>query len=135
MRRLNLSRAAVVEVNDGVAVANEVSAADVLNVVEVQPGQLLLRSQTSRARFAVVSEIWHPGWRALVDGNPVPLHRTDGALLGLSIPPGDHRISLRFTPSHWLLGLGLGAAGLALSIVLTLRLARRSLPGTTRDSS
>jgi hypothetical protein len=39
----------------------------------------------------------------------------------LTIPPGDHDISLRFTPSHWVLGWSLGAAGVALIIALTIR--------------
>jgi hypothetical protein len=127
VRARNLSRVAVVETSAGADLSNEVSPDDVLNVVETRPGQLVLRSQTSRTRFAVVSEVWHPGWRAFVDGTPVPLYRTDGALLGLTIPPGKHHVSLRFTPSHWALGLGLGGAGLVLFIALALRLAARAL--------
>jgi uncharacterized membrane protein YfhO len=112
---------AVVEAKAGAQLANKITSGDVLAVVESQPGHLVLHSQTSQARFAVVSEVWHPGWQAFVDEIPVPLHRTDGALLGLSIPPGDHHISLHFTPSHWQLGLALGAAGFALLIAFTLR--------------
>jgi hypothetical protein len=121
IEKRNLSRVAVLEANTGAPPVNEVSPDDVLDVVEAQPGRLALHSRTSKGRVAVVSEVWHPGWRAFVDGAPVPLHRADGALLGLGIPPGDHHISIRFTPPYWNLGLGLGAAGLMLSIALTLR--------------
>jgi len=121
MRKYDLRRVAVVEATAGPHLANDASPGDVLDVVEAQAGQLLLHSRTSKARFAIVSEVWHPGWRAFVDERPVPLYRSYGALLGLSIPPGEHRIALRFTPSHWYLGWGLGAAGFALAIALTMR--------------
>jgi hypothetical protein len=121
IRRIDFNRVAVVEAKAETHLENQLSPGDVLDVVEAKPGRLKLRSRTAEACFAVVSEVWHPGWRAFVDGTPVPLHRTNVALLGLTIPPGDHDISLRFTPSHWVLGWSLGAAGVALIIALTIR--------------
>jgi hypothetical protein len=130
----NLNRAAVIETEAGVTLTNAASPGDTLVVVDAQPGELLLRSQTSSTRFAVVSEVWHPGWRASLDGSAVPLHRTNGTLLGLSIPPGSHEISLRFTPSHWTLGWALGGVGLALVAAANLRALLVRNGGLPRDS-
>jgi hypothetical protein len=128
--KVDLDRVAVVEAGPA-RLANEASPGDALDVVEAQPGRVVLHSRTSSTRFAVVSEVWHPGWRAFVDETRVPLYRTDGALLGLGIPPGDHHISLRFTPSHWAPGLGLGVVGIVLFIALTLRGLHRQNGGAT----
>jgi len=133
--KISLNRGATVETKSGEGLLNEASPDDDLNVVETRPGRVVLRSRTAGTRFAVVSEVWHPGWRAFIDESPTPLHRTNGALLGLSIPPGDHEISLRFTPSHWHLGLGLGAAGVAIIILSLLRGIHRRNGITTRSFS
>ncbi len=86
------------------------------------PGALAVSTQGERERFLLLSEVWHPGWAAEIDGATAPLVRADLALLGLRVPAGPHRISLRFTPLHWRLALTitlisaallLGLAGLA----------------------
>ena len=47
-----------------------------------------------------------PGWQVLVDGQKVEPGTGWDALLTVPITPGEHQITLRFTPA----GLGLGAA-------------------------
>jgi len=121
MMKQDLLHAAIVETTSEDELRNEVSPGDVLEVVEAQPGRLVLRSRTSKGRFAVLSEVWHPGWSATIDAVSARLFRTDGALLGLRIPPGQHDIAISFTPSHWHLGLVLGAAGVVLWLALALR--------------
>ncbi|MBI3185585.1 MAG: hypothetical protein HYZ28_25890 [Myxococcales bacterium] len=63
--------------------------------------------------FVVLSQIWYPGWRALVDGAEVPVHRAHHALVGCVVPPGRHRVvlSMSFPMLWWALGaMGLGGA-------------------------
>lgn len=73
--------------------------------------------------FLVLSEIWYPpGWSARLNGEPVPIWKTNYLLRGFEIPPGQHRLELTFDPaSHrwgtriswganllqWLIGAGL----------------------------
>lgn len=83
------------------------------------PGALAISTQSDRERFLLISEIWHPGWSATLDGVSVPLLRADLALLGLRVPAGEHRLALRFTPLHWRLALATSGA----SAVLLLGLA------------
>jgi uncharacterized membrane protein YfhO len=44
----------------------------------------------------VVSENYYPGWRASVDGKPVPVYRANFNLLGLALPTGATRVELTF---------------------------------------
>jgi uncharacterized membrane protein/putative flippase GtrA len=44
---------------------------------------------------------WSPKWRASIDGQPVPLHRTRDGMLAVDLPPGRHRISIDFGPDAW----------------------------------
>ncbi len=81
------------------------------------PGRVELSAQGPG--LLLVSETWHPGWRARVDGKetrPVP---ADHAFLGIWLPPGSHRVSLLFRPDSLRVGLyGAGAGALLLLLLL-----------------
>jgi hypothetical protein len=68
----------------------------------------------------VLTDQFAPGWSATVDGAAAPLVRTDYLFRGVPVPPGPHRIEMRYAPtSVWL-----GAAASALGLVLLVALAR-----------
>jgi hypothetical protein len=46
--------------------------------------------------WIVFSEVWHPGWRATIDGAPAPVLRADVALVAVAVPAGEHVVALRF---------------------------------------
>jgi hypothetical protein len=64
----------------------------------------------------VLADSYDPGWRAQLDGGSVRLLRVNHAQAGLVLPPGPHRLLMRYRPRGWNLGLVLfavGALGLA----------------------
>jgi len=77
-----------------------------IKVVESSGGLLSLETHSRARRFLTISEIWHPGWRGSIDGESLPLVACDLALMGAWIPPGEHRVVLRFRPLHWPLAVG-----------------------------
>jgi hypothetical protein len=50
----------------------------------------------SAPALVLVSEAYHPGWRATLDGHPAPVLRAQLALLAIPVPPGPHTLALRF---------------------------------------
>jgi hypothetical protein len=91
-----------------------------VNVLDARDGFLRLELDTpgDERCFLVISEVWHPGWQARLDGRPVDLHRTEIALMGLYVPPGRHTLTLLFRPLHWETALTVtAAAALALLLV------------------
>ena len=48
--------------------------------------------------MAVMSESDAPGWKAWVDGNPVPIYDAYTMLRGVMVGPGTHRIETRYRP-------------------------------------
>jgi hypothetical protein len=63
--------------------------------------------QAASAGVLVLSEVFYPGWRATVDGEPVPLLRADYVLRAVCVPAGEHRVSLSFAPSSLKVGAGI----------------------------
>ena len=55
---------------------------------------------TSEPVLMVLSQPAYPGWKAYVDGEPVPILETDGAFTGVVVSSGDHRVTLEYAPSH-----------------------------------
>ncbi len=90
-----------------------------------RPGELRIRTDAVGARLLVVSEAWHAGWVARVDGNEVELLRAYGDYMACPVPAGQHLVEFSFEPQSWRLGLALSAAALLL-LLLWLALALRS---------
>jgi len=69
------------------------------------PGSGRIVVNARRDSLLVVSQDWERGWHATVDGKSVPVLRTDGLVIGLTVPRGHHVVRIAFTPP----GLRLGA--------------------------
>lgn len=59
-------------------------------------GEWRVDTSGSRPSLVVVAESRFPGWRATVDGRPVPVLVADGAFVGVPVEAGDHVVSLEF---------------------------------------
>ena len=90
-------------------------------IVSPRPGQLVIQTETDAPGYLVISEWFYPGWRAVVDGAPVPLQRADVALMALPVPAGVHEIGLRFQPAAVSVGIAISFLTLLGAIVLAWR--------------
>lgn len=63
------------------------------------PNRLTYEYTSPNDAVAVFSEIYYPGWKATVDGNPVELARANYVLRALHLPGGSHTIEMTFEPS------------------------------------
>ncbi len=52
-----------------------------------------------------VSEIYHPGWKAYVDGVETSVWRTNVAFRGVEVPAGRHRVTFRYESPSFRLGM------------------------------
>jgi hypothetical protein len=81
-------------------------------------------TDTEREGILVLSEIHYPGWKATVDGRPVPLQRADYLLTALPLPAGRHRVRYTYEPASVRAGAALSGFTLLALGVLALRSAR-----------
>ncbi len=66
----------------------------------------------------VMNDTWYPGWVATVDDQPAKVLEVYGALRGIVVPPGPHRVRMVFRPVSVYLGVALTVLGLALAALL-----------------
>jgi uncharacterized membrane protein YfhO len=57
-----------------------------------------LEAEMEGAGHVLMLDAWDPGWRASVDGEPVPMLRADVAFRAVQVPAGRHRVSLVYRP-------------------------------------
>lgn len=76
-------------------------------IVEEVPRRVNVSVNMQTAGLVVLSDLWDNGWRADVNGVPVPILRTNYALRGVQVPAGSSRLVFRYEPSSFTWGLGL----------------------------
>ncbi|MCR5312129.1 MAG: YfhO family protein, partial [Bacteroidaceae bacterium] len=48
--------------------------------------------------MVVFSEVYYPGWKATIDGNPVEIGRANYVLRAINVPAGKHEVVMSFDP-------------------------------------
>lgn len=81
-----------------------------------QPGRIDVRTDAPTRQLLVVSESYHDGWNAEIDGRPARLDRAYGDFLACVVPKGKHRVKLRFSSQGRQFGAWLSLAGVILAI-------------------
>ena len=77
-------------------------------------------AQGPASSFVAINQTWDQGWRALLDGHPTRIYRTDLSLSGLVVPPGKHRIDLEYADPWMTAGLGVSLASTLAGLALVL---------------
>jgi hypothetical protein len=81
-----------------------------------EPEHVVIRTRGSRPAVLVLADAFYPGWQARVDGVPAALLRADTAFRAVLVPPGTHRVEMRYRPRSFRVGAGLATlATLALA--------------------
>ena len=72
-----------------------------VRVREHLPGRLEMQVETSQAGLLIASQVFYPGWRAVVDGQPVAIYQVDQLLQGIPVEAGTHCVELSYHSSIW----------------------------------
>jgi hypothetical protein len=80
------------------------------------PNRIMVEADLETPALLVLSEVWYPGWRALVDGQEVPIRRAEGTLRGVYLDGGAHSVEFHYAP--WTFWVGLAISGGAILALL-----------------
>jgi hypothetical protein len=85
-----------------------------------EPEHLVLSFSTPTDGLLMLSEVYYPGWRATVDGEPAPILRADVALRAVPVRAGQHQVEMVYDPWSVKIGIGVTVATLAAAGLLML---------------
>ena len=95
------------------------------------PTRVALTARMETPGLVVLADLWFEGWKAELNGEPVPILRTNYALRGVAVPAGESKLVFSYEPAGFTTGVRLMTLALLVlgswTLVL-IRLARRSTP-------
>jgi hypothetical protein len=96
-------------------------------VIRYDPEENLIGASLKTPGYLVLADAFYPGWRAEVDGTPVPILCADVYFRAIALDPGEHTIAFRYSPPSVTWGLRVGGAAWlawALAVAAALRAGR-----------
>jgi hypothetical protein len=98
--------------------------ANEVRVTRHHSNRVSMRAEMRCKGMVILSDTHYPGWQATVDGKPVPILETYGALRGIVVERGSHDIEMKFKPRS----VFLGAAGFVIALGCSILAWRRRPP-------
>jgi hypothetical protein len=103
-----------------------------VSVISAGNNESVFEAVTSQPGLLIVSQIFYPGWIAMVDGEEKSVVRTDYTLTGIPLKEGTHTVRLLFRPRSFQIGLAFSAAScLAIAGLLLFKKHSRGTLGLT----
>ena len=94
--------------------------------------RLVLQVTSDTPRMLVLSEVFYPGWKATVNGQPAATYKIFGHIRGVVVPGGEVRVELNFWPASLTIGATFSLLGIVLSSLLIFAGFRRKGNGIER---
>ncbi|MCE9547781.1 MAG: YfhO family protein [Planctomycetia bacterium] len=88
-----------------------------VEIVTNRPGRETLTTQAATPQLLVLSQRWHNGWQATVNGQSAAVEQVNGDFMGCLVPAGQSRVELAFRPASLRYGLWLSGCGLGLWVL------------------
>lgn len=95
-------------------------------IVAETAGRVQIEIDAPVAGFVVLTDTIYPGWRATVDGQPVPIWPANLAFRAVAVPAGVHTIEMAYYPLTFTFGLWTSIVACFIMGVAMIRLARQS---------
>ena len=74
----------------------------------------------------VLSDLYYPGWRAVVDGRPADILRANYLMRAVAVPAGRHTVGFVYEPASFKAGIAASlAGGLAIALMVLLHVRSR----------
>jgi len=86
-----------------------------VEITHYRPDRIALTVDTNQPSYLFLSEIFYPGWKALVDGKPVPILRGNYLFRVIELARGTH--SVQFYYAHLTIKLGIAISMLTLVLI------------------
>jgi hypothetical protein len=86
-------------------------------VVHLSNTRMEVHTNSKSPSFLILSDVYYPGWKATIDGNPTHLFQTNYVLRGVMVPRGGHVVRFEFKPKIFYIGAGISALSLLFLMV------------------
>jgi len=92
---------------------NREGAAGTTTLVSYNANKVVIECDANTGAFLYVSDTYYPGWKAYIDGKETEIYRANLAFRAVEVPAGKHRVTFKYVPFSFYLGLVLTCIGIA----------------------
>jgi hypothetical protein len=78
-----------------------------IDIIDENTQQLNLQITADQGGWLVQADTWYPGWRAVLDGKPVPIRVANTLFRAIEIPSGTHTLVIEYRPRSFAAGAGI----------------------------
>ncbi len=108
----------ILEQNPGISADNLSTGS--ANIINYQPNEIKLKTSTVKFSILFMSDNYFPGWKAYVNGNILPIIRTDFSFRSVVVPPGNNLVIFKYEPESFKYGVIISSISLLLIATLLL---------------
>jgi hypothetical protein len=69
-----------------------------VRIVRYENTSIEIEADAPSGGFVVLNDVWHPWWRASVDGKPADILKANVLFRAVALPPGKHLVRFVFHP-------------------------------------
>lgn len=98
------------------------------NIKEYSEAKTVVEVNSTGSNFLFFGNTYHPGWKALVDGNETKVYKTNHGFMGIVVPKGKHIVAFKFAPESFFISKNIALVlsslvmlGLVFAVVLELK--------------
>jgi len=84
---------------------SQVEEAKAYDITQKREDRLSFKVKTGNDIFVIVPERYESGWQVCLDGRKVNIFPADYLFIGFKVPPGEHLVTMKYTPPWFWAGL------------------------------
>ncbi|MEO0081542.1 MAG: YfhO family protein [candidate division WOR-3 bacterium] len=107
------SRTCLLYDTPGFLASTDTFAMGMADIIEYDANAIAVRAVTAVPGLLVLSENFHPDWKAYLDGRRVPVLRAYHTLRAVALPPGEHEVIFKIESRDYRYGSLISLAALA----------------------
>lgn len=90
-------------------------AKETVSVTYPSPQRVEMECTLNTPGMVVLSDVYYPGWKLTIDGQPAPIYRANRLMRGAAVQAGTHKLVYTFEPMSFRVGLVMSIASLLAS--------------------
>jgi hypothetical protein len=94
-------------------------------VEESSPQRTVLEASLTRPGLVILAEVFYPGWKLTIDGQPAPIYRANRLMRAAAVKEGKHRLVYTYEPRSVQVGAAISLLGIVALLASTAWSLRR----------
>ena len=75
------------------------------NIILYETNNVMIETISDESSLMILTDIYYPGWKALIDGVETKIYRADGLVRAVFVPEGNHTVEFVYLPESYSTGI------------------------------